>query len=127
MRLSLANNGPHPVRILPEPGYSADWQGPILTVQWEPSPHGGDPGPGVTPRSLPTTISPHTQILLWVTDIQPGCSGGTYATQVELPIYWSALGWHHKTPLQLGGSSNSFLPIVNCPPAAALRHVDPNG
>jgi hypothetical protein len=41
----------------------------------------------------------------------------------QIPIRWSALGWHHLTWLPLSAGS-SFLPLVTCPPKAALSYVD---
>jgi hypothetical protein len=126
VRYALANRGSDPVRILAD---SNNFDSiPVVKLAWEPEMMDGAIGGGTVAqeRPLPVTIPAHNEIALWITTIQPACSGSGWSTEVQVNIRWSALGWHHSTWLQLGTQS-IFLPIVTCPPKSALSHINPTG
>jgi hypothetical protein len=121
---SLANTGGHPVRVL---GLVPDSSG-RLSMRWAPlvmkdGPIGGTPAEA---RPFPATVPPGHEIALWVTATKPTCGDGVVEIRTELPIRWSALGFHHvyRMPLEPEVTGNGTLPIALCYPAAALRHVD---
>jgi hypothetical protein len=116
---ALANNGPHPVKILGDSVHFAT--SPVVKLAWEPEMMDGAMSGGTMAqeRPFPATIPAHSEIALWITVVQPVCSGSGYSITVEVGLDWSALGWHHSSVLELGPGPGDFLPIVNCPPKSA--------
>jgi hypothetical protein len=123
---TLSNNGSHSVRI---DGLAGSQYFGRPTAKWSPlvpQPETGDYTAGLPTeaRSFPTTLRPGWQIVLQLTLTQPDCRRGEAPSSLDvLPLRWSALGVHHVYDFDLTQASQN-MPVIVCPPAAALERVD---
>jgi hypothetical protein len=125
IQYSLHNAGRFPVRVL---GLLTDEAFNNMSMRWAPELTDGG-AVGGTPaqvRPFPVTVPAGGEIALWVTVTKPACPHNTFWIRTELPIRWSALGLHHvyRMPLEPEIGGNGDLPIAQCYPSAALKHVE---
>jgi hypothetical protein len=129
MGYSISNNGHHAIRIL---GSAVEPYTPLsglFTLTWSPvATPNGEVGPDFRfARSLPVTIAPHQQVILYATFRKPKCISGETNELYALPIRTEALWVHHVWNLTLasgeGGSASAGVPVDVCSPRAALKHL----
>jgi hypothetical protein len=126
---TVSNDGRFAVTIL---GLDQSEGGSVTGLRWAPVNGPNDGGDGYEPgllsesRPFPVTVRPHDAVLLQVTVTQPRCGRANSGRDYEfsaIPIRWSALGVHHSWAMPVA-EDHDARPIVVCPSAAAIAHID---